>query len=439
MKARDRLRAGSRLGKYRIERKLGDGGFAAVYRALDTLEGLRVALKVPHGSGSRADMEDEFRGEIRLAARLDHPNIMPLKNADVIDGRLVLVYPLGEKTLAERLRSRLSLKAAMEYAEQMLAAVAFAHEQRVIHCDIKPDNFILRDGELMLADFGIAKVSWRTVSASGAGTIGYCAPEQAMGKPSFRSDVFSLGLVLYRMFSGQLPEWPFDWPPPGHDRLRSRLHPDMIALVRRSLEVNPRKRFASATPMLAAFSRVKPVALRSVAKKRTTTRKNSAVPHWKQVQWRQFQRAFSRTLETSHQCSRCRGPVSEVMGCCPWCGKRRVRHDGETRFPTCCPRCYRGLKSDWQYCPWCFGPGFDVGTSRNFSDKRYIARCTNENCREKKLMAFMRYCPCCRRKALRNWKIKGVKDACSRCAWGVVSEFWDFCPWCAKKVVKQSR
>ena len=76
---------------------------------------------------------------------------------------------------------------------------------------------------------GIAKVARRTLAASGAGTVGYIAPEQAMGKPSLRSDVFSLGLLLYRMFSGYLPEWPFTWPPLGFDRVRKTLHPELIA------------------------------------------------------------------------------------------------------------------------------------------------------------------------------------------------------------------
>jgi serine/threonine protein kinase len=93
----------------------------------------------------------------------------------------------------------------------MTSAIAYAHaHNRVIHCDVKPDNFILfPDNVLKLADFGIAKVAYQTLRASGSGTVGYVAPEQAMGKPSFRSDVFSLGLILYRMFSGVLPEWPY--------------------------------------------------------------------------------------------------------------------------------------------------------------------------------------------------------------------------------------
>ena len=101
--------------------------------------------------------------------------------------------------------------------------------------------------------------------------MGYMAPEQAMGKPSFRSDVFSLGLILHRMLSGQWGEWPFEWPFPGHARLRSRVHPDMIDVVRRSLELNPRKRFRDAGQMLESFRKAKrKTLLREVARKKKT-------------------------------------------------------------------------------------------------------------------------------------------------------------------------
>ena len=170
------IKARQRLGKYRILAKLGDGGFAAVFKAIDTLEGVPVALKIPHDHLVTEEVLADFRSEVRLAARLKHANILPLKNADFIDGRFVIAYPLGDRTLADRLQSRIALSTVIDYADQMLAAAAYAHEHRVIHCDIKPDNMILfPDGRLMLTDFGIAKIALRTIRASGSGTIGYCA------------------------------------------------------------------------------------------------------------------------------------------------------------------------------------------------------------------------------------------------------------------------
>ena len=203
------LRARQKLGKYRIEKRLSDGPLAAVYKAYDTIHGQRVALKIPHENAMDEYFLQDFRREAQLAAKLEHKNILPVRDASFIDGRFVIVMPLGLQSLADRMRRRLSTKSAMSFAEQALEAVARAHEVKVIHCDIKPDNFIIfPNGQLKLTDFGVSKVAQRTVRASGSGTVGYIAPEQAVGRPMFQSDVFSLGLVLYELFTGKLPSWP---------------------------------------------------------------------------------------------------------------------------------------------------------------------------------------------------------------------------------------
>ena len=259
------LKARQMLGKYRIRRRVGTGAFATVYEAYDTIEGIRVALKVPHRDLLGKHSLAEIHREVRLTARLEHENILPLRNAMMIDDYFIIATPLGEQTLTDRLRYRLGPTTAFSYAEQLIDALAYAHEKRIIHCDIKPCNVIIFDGhELRLADFGIAKVSMktRTIAGSGQGTVGYIAPEQAMGKPSFRSDVFSLGLVMVRMFSGHLPEWPFDWPPLGADRLRRTLSRDFVDFLRRSIEVQERKRFRDGVQMQKAFKRLAAKALR---------------------------------------------------------------------------------------------------------------------------------------------------------------------------------
>lgn len=263
------FRSRQKLGKYRIARKLWVGQFATVYAAADTIEGVPVALKIPHGQFMTDDFLEDFRREVRLTAKLDHAMILGVKNADFIDGHFVIAYQLGEQTLADRIRHRMSFLKALDLIEQMLQAVAHAHRHRVIHCDIKPENFILfRDDRLRLTDFGISKVAARTVNASGSGTVGYVAPEQAMGRPSFRSDVFSIGLIMYRMLAGRLPAWPFDWPPPGHQRLRGKVHPDVINLTRRAIMLKPSKRFRDAEHMLSLFLEAKPKVLRYAAAKR---------------------------------------------------------------------------------------------------------------------------------------------------------------------------
>lgn len=260
------LKARQRLGKYRIDRRLGFGGFATVYAATDTIEGLKVALKIPHAEVIDDDVLEDLRREVRIAVRLEHPARLSLRFAGFYEERFIISFPLGTETLLERLSRRMSLVNGLHLAGQMVEAVAHAHRQKVIHCDIKPENFILfPQNVIRLSDFGIARVAQTTVSGNGTGTVGYMAPEQEMGHPSFRSDVFSLGLLLCRMFSGQWPEYPFEWPTPGHSRLRQKLHPDLLAVIRRAIEWNPRKRFRDADLMLTAFR---------PAKRRTLHRKS---------------------------------------------------------------------------------------------------------------------------------------------------------------------
>lgn len=431
---RKTLRAKQKLGKYTIEKKLGEGGFATVYQARDEIEGIKVALKIPHPHLVTGAAMEDFRREVRMVAQLEHTNILPLKTAQFVSDHFVIVSSLGLMTLEDRIARRLPIDLALDFARQMLASVAYAHSQRIIHCDIKPDNFILFEGNrLRLTDFGVSKVAQRTLRASGAGTLGYMAPEQAMGRPSFRSDVFALGLGMYRMFSGRLPEYPFDWPPPGHRQLCEKLHPALIELMRRSMELAPQRRFADAEAMLAAFNRIKsPRRPRATAKRSTKSSRRSA--DWKTIQRRQFLQEFGKALETKHNCTQCGGPVSEPMQGCPWCGKQRLAHEGTTDFPQQCPRCNRGMKLDWEYCPWCYGPGFEPSSNRQFTDVRYTGRCQNSKCTRKVLMPWMRYCPWCRRKSRRKWKIPESTHTCGHCGWGVVAGYWSHCPWCCKRL-----
>lgn len=254
-----RLRARQRFDKYRIEKKLAEGGFAHVYRAYDTIEGIRVALKIPLVPFEDREILDLFRREVRLTTRLDHPHTLPIKDANFLDGRFVIVTALAEESLADRLQRRISTDTALSMTEQMLEGLAHAHSKGVLHCDVKPENVLIFPGNhLRLADFGIARVARNTVRASGSGTLGSMAPEQAMGKPSLRSDVFALGLLVYRLFSGATPEWPFEWPFRGHGRLTAKVPRVMVDWLRTSLEVEPRRRYRDATVMLDRFLEIQP-------------------------------------------------------------------------------------------------------------------------------------------------------------------------------------
>ncbi len=244
------LRARQKLGKYRILGRIASGPLAVVYKAADTIHKTRVALKIPK-SDDNVTHEDLLH-EVQIATRLHHPNILSVKDASYIDNKFVIAMELGSECLADRIERRTSTANCLEIADQALAALAHAHERKIIHCDIKPENFILFPGnKLKLADFGFAKISLWTLKASGSGTIDYIAPEQAMGRPKFQSDVFSLGLVLYRLFSGKLPEWPYKWPMIGHERLTSRFGPEIAGLLRKAIELDPADRYRNAIEMHA--------------------------------------------------------------------------------------------------------------------------------------------------------------------------------------------
>ena len=424
------LRARQKIGKYRILGRIASGPLADVYRAFDPIHKTRVALKIPKSGNHTGD--EEFLHEVQVASKLKHPNILSVINASYIDDHFVIAMELGEESLADRIERRISSARALDLAGQALASLAYAHENKIIHCDIKPENFILFPGnQLKLADFGFAKISLRTLKASGSGTIDYIAPEQAMGRPKFQSDVFSIGLVLYRLFSGKLPEWPFEWPMAGHDKLVARMRPELVVMLQKAIQLDPAKRYRNAIQMLADFERLQSKARRQKKPRaKTVTRNGSA---WRQVQWREFQSLYRKVLDTSHHCRNCEGPVTESMQACPWCGFENPSRGSESTMPSSCPRCERGVKNDWDYCAWCYGPGFVEESTRHYPDKRYSARCSNTSCRSP-LMPFMRYCPWCRTKVLRAWKLPGSKHRCKACKWGIAKEFWNYCAWCREPV-----
>lgn len=268
------IRIGSRLDKYRIQRRLGEGGFATVFAALDTIEDRKVALKIPDSRYvANTQSLDDIKREVRIMARLQHPNILSLKDARFADGHFVMAFPLGEESLSDRLCRRMARLTAVDYVVQMIAAVATAHEQKILHRDIKPENFILfPNQEIRLTDFGLARIQQGAHDVSASGTLGYMAPEQAMGRPSFRSDVFSLGLVIYRMLSGEMPEYPFAPPLPGFNRLRRGLSTDFVALIRKAIDPVPTKRFRDAVAMHNAMAKIRfPLIDRSVSQRGVTT------------------------------------------------------------------------------------------------------------------------------------------------------------------------
>jgi hypothetical protein len=234
-----RLRA-ALADRYAIERELGAGGMATVYLAHDLKHDRNVALKVLRPELAAVLGAERFLAEIRITAKLDHPHILTLIDSGEAGGLLyyVLPYVHGESLRAKLERERqLGLDEALRITRQVAAALEHAHRQGVIHRDIKPENILLFEGEAMLADFGIALAvreaggNRLTESGLSLGTPQYMSPEQATGDRTLdaRSDVYSLGAVLYEMLAGvhALHQVGGHGPPVGdqHPRVRLPEHP----------------------------------------------------------------------------------------------------------------------------------------------------------------------------------------------------------------------
>jgi eukaryotic-like serine/threonine-protein kinase len=203
-------------GRYTIERELGRGGMATVYLAADLKHGRRVALKILHPELAMGLGPERFLREISVAARLSHPHILPLFDSGEADGVLYYVMPYVE---GESLRMRLeqakplSVEETVTIGRAVASALDYAHRHGVVHRDIKPDNIMIHQGEAMVTDFGIAKALARsgddTLTEAGllVGTPTYMSPEQAAGEADLdgRSDIYSLGCVLYEMLCGRKP------------------------------------------------------------------------------------------------------------------------------------------------------------------------------------------------------------------------------------------
>ncbi len=210
----ERVRA-SLAGRYTIERELGRGGMATVYLARDLKHDRPVALKVLRPELAASLGADRFLREIQVTAHLTHPNILPLLDSGRADEFLYYVTPYVE---GESLRSRLERERQLpvDEAVRLAAAVAgaldYAHRHQIIHRDIKPENILLEDGQAVVADFGIARALHAAGSAKltetgvAVGTVAYMSPEQATGEEfDGRSDIYSLGCVLYEMLAGEPP------------------------------------------------------------------------------------------------------------------------------------------------------------------------------------------------------------------------------------------
>jgi eukaryotic-like serine/threonine-protein kinase len=262
-------------GRYRVLRKLGSGGMANVYLAEDEELGRRIAIKILNERHA-ADEQfiERFRREAKNAAGLSHPNIVQVYDRGEAEGTYYIAMEyLGGRTLKEAVADRqpLPIREAIGYARQILAALRFAHRNGIVHRDIKPHNALMDDdGRLKVSDFGIARAgaaSQMTEAGSIIGTAQYLSPEQARGAAvDHRSDLYSLGIVLYELLTGTVP-FTGDTPveiamkhlskvpePPSAKRPEIPRALDQVVL--RALAKDPDDRFGSAEELDAELAQV---------------------------------------------------------------------------------------------------------------------------------------------------------------------------------------
>jgi serine/threonine protein kinase len=266
------LRAALR-GHYEFERELGQGAYATVYLARDLKHERKVAIKVLHADPNSEMGELRFIREIRMLARLQHPNILPLHDSGHVETLLYYVMPyVSGETLRDRIdrERRLSCDAACVIAREVADALAYAHAQGIIHRDIKPENILLSAGHPMLADFGIARVidiaGVRQLTRTGMGSPGtpaYMSPEQLLGDNAVdaRSDTYSLGCVLYEMLAGKPPfagkegfVKRFTGPPPDIAQARPDAAGEVSAILKKCLAREPDDRFQTAQDFASALA-----------------------------------------------------------------------------------------------------------------------------------------------------------------------------------------
>ena len=263
---------------YRIERELGRGGMATVYLAHDLKHRRDVALKVLHPGIAQTLGPSRFLREIETAARLTHPHILPLHDSGEAAGFLyyVMPYVTGESLRARMTRERqLPVEEAVRITCEVGAALDYAHRHGVVHRDIKPENILIEDGHAVVADFGIARVSRvqpgeETLTHAGVviGTPAYMSPEQASGEIDLdgRSDIYSLGCVLFEMLAGR-PPFTGGGPamflshiteePPSIRSLRPGVPLVVDQAIRRAMAKSSRERFATAKDLTTSLERTR--------------------------------------------------------------------------------------------------------------------------------------------------------------------------------------
>jgi eukaryotic-like serine/threonine-protein kinase len=263
---------------YRVEHELEAGGMSRLFLATDLALNRKVVIKILPPELTSDMMAARFKRESEVTAHLQHPHILPIITAGLKDGLLYYVMPfISGESLRQRLKrdGPLPIQDGVSILCEVASALAYAHKHGVIHRDIKPENILLQDGQAILADFGIAAAiagpntpagERLTRTGMSVGTLGYMAPEQALGGTDVdsRADIYSLGIVAFEMFAGSTPfqgtnthamlAAHFTQDPPRLDHIRKDVPPAVCRAIEKALKKQPSERFQTATEFSSACS-----------------------------------------------------------------------------------------------------------------------------------------------------------------------------------------
>ena len=305
------------IGKYKILRKLGSGGFGTVYLAEDTILKCQRALKIPHRTSTQAD---KLLQESVLQTRLlDHPHIVKLLTVDIIDNILIMVMEYVEGTDLEKIldqSSALQVKTALKYFKQLLSALAFAHQKSVIHRDIRPSNVLINlDDDVKVADFGTSTLlQEKQFATTKIGSPPYMAPEQFEGKAVFASDVYSAGSLFYEMVSG-FPPVVLANPMEIYKRVKagqltplsqknSLVPPELNRVIMKTLAPDLKERYPQARDVLNDLEHL-------------ADRSHDYSSEMKDIQ----KRIQARENRSDQVCWNCRKAMGRRAKICPYCGE----------------------------------------------------------------------------------------------------------------------
>ncbi|MFO7980523.1 MAG: serine/threonine-protein kinase [Candidatus Aminicenantes bacterium] len=307
---------GQKVGKYKIIRSLGSGGFGAVFLAEDTWLNIRVAIKVPHKQSVELF---KLLKEPRLQAALNHPNIVRMISAEK-EGKIfymVMEYIKG-KTLEKKIEKERIIKyeKAIEYITQIADASSHAHKNKIIHRDIRPSNIMIQEDEdkIKITDFGTsAWLNKLPYASTRIGSPPYMAPEQFLGKATFQSDIYSIGCIFYEMLLGRPPIFdpdPFKilekakqgkiTPP----RIKnSRIPKEIDLIIMKCLSPKIENRYQSAEEISKDLEHFKG----------KDVEKSELIDIRKRIQ--------ARETKINHLCWNCRRPLPYKSKKCPYCGE----------------------------------------------------------------------------------------------------------------------